>query len=168
MELPPINVLIDQTTGKSTQFNGYNAGPYHAGDVNGLAVDPNTGIAATDTELNAQVEFYDLAKQKGIADIQLPCTGDASQLDSGSGIAVDPVNKLFLVTEMVDACTAGVTVSSRFMTRAAIWWKRSPAFRVSRSANLRRRSIPARGQAGRLAARASASCSSSFISRGLK
>jgi len=103
----PINVLIDQTTGKSKQFNGYNSGPYHAGDVNGLAVDPNTGIAATDTELNAQVEFYDLAKQTGIADVQLPCTGDASQLDSGSGIAVDPINKLFLVTETVDACSGG-------------------------------------------------------------
>jgi hypothetical protein len=103
----PLNVLIDQTTGKSTQFSGYNSGPFHAGDVTGLAVDPNTGIAATATELNAQVEFYDLAKQKGIADVQLPCTSDTSQLNSGSGIAVDPVNKLFLVTETYDACSGG-------------------------------------------------------------
>ena len=60
---PPINVSIDLTTGKSTRFNGYNNGPFHAGYVTGLAVDPNTGIAATATELNAQIEFYDLAKQ---------------------------------------------------------------------------------------------------------
>jgi hypothetical protein len=95
----PVNVLFDLKTGKSTQFSGYNNGYYHAGFVNGLAVDPNTGIAATDTELNAQVEFYDLSKKIGIGFVQLPCTNDVSQTQSGSGIAVDPVNKLFLVTE---------------------------------------------------------------------
>jgi hypothetical protein len=103
----PLNVLVDQTSGKSVQFSGYNSGPFHAGDVNGLAVDPNTGIAATTTELNAQVEFYDLKKQSGIADVQLPCTGDTDQTYSGSGIAVDPVNRLFLVTETDDACSGG-------------------------------------------------------------
>jgi hypothetical protein len=104
---PPINVLVNQTTGKITQFDGYNSGPFHAGYVNGLAVDPTTGIAATTTELNAQVEFYDLAKQKGVNDVQLPCTGNTDQLSSGSGIAVDPINKLFLVTESFDACSGG-------------------------------------------------------------
>jgi hypothetical protein len=101
----PVNVLIDQTTGKSTQFNGYNTGPFHAGDVNGLAVDPNTGMAATTTELNAQVEFYNLANQTGVNDVQLPCTGNADQTYSGSGVAVDPVNRLFLVAETLDACS---------------------------------------------------------------
>ncbi|HKU81105.1 MAG TPA: hypothetical protein VJP76_02960 [Candidatus Tumulicola sp.] len=96
---PPVNVLFDLKTGKSRQFNGYNNGYYHAGSVNGMAVDPNTGIAATDTELNAQVEFYDLNSMEGIAAVQLPCTGPTSQTNSGAGIAVDPVNKLFLVTE---------------------------------------------------------------------
>ncbi|MGD0192333.1 MAG: hypothetical protein ABSD74_16475 [Rhizomicrobium sp.] len=103
----PVNVLIDQTTGKTMQFNGYNSGPYHAGDVNGLAVDPNTGVAATDTELNAQVEFYNLAAQTGINDVQLPCTNDVAQTYSGSGIAVDPINHLFLVTQTYDACSGG-------------------------------------------------------------
>jgi hypothetical protein len=98
---PPVNVLVNIKSGKQTQFSGYNNGPFHAGYVNGLAVDPNTGIAATTTELNAQVEFYDLNKQTGIAAVQLPCTGNASQGASGSGIAVDPINKLFLVTEQV-------------------------------------------------------------------
>jgi len=57
---PPVNVIVDLKTGKTKQFNGYNNGFYHAGDVNGEAVDPNTGVSVTDTELNAQVEFYDM------------------------------------------------------------------------------------------------------------
>jgi hypothetical protein len=103
----PINFLFDLTTGKSTQFNGYNNGPYHAGYVNGLATDINTGVTATDTELNAQVEFYNMATQTGITAVQLPCTADADQLYSGGQIAVDPVNKLFLVTESENACAGG-------------------------------------------------------------
>ncbi len=97
--VPPVNVLINLQNGNQTKFNGYNNGPFHSGYVNGLAVDPNTGVAATTTELNAQVEFYDLNTKTGIAAVQLPCTGDASQSNSGAGIAVDPVHKLFLVTD---------------------------------------------------------------------
>jgi hypothetical protein len=95
----PVNVLIDLKSGKTTQFSGYNNGPYHAGYVTGMAVDPNTGVEATVTELNAQVEFYDLNKKVGVLAEQLPCTQDADQLSAGSGVAVDPVNKLFLITE---------------------------------------------------------------------
>ncbi|MGA9945702.1 MAG: hypothetical protein WBP75_11770 [Candidatus Cybelea sp.] len=94
----PINVLVNLETGKQTHFTGLNNGEFGAGFVNGLAVDSSTGIAATTTELNAQVEFYDLAQQKGIA-VQLPCTGETSQGNSGAGIANDPVNGLFLVTD---------------------------------------------------------------------
>lgn len=96
---PPVNVLVDLDTGERTQFSGYNNGFFHAGYVNGLAVDPNTGVAATTTELNSQVEFYDLANRKGLAFAQLPCTSDTDQTNSGSGVAVDPVNKLFLVAD---------------------------------------------------------------------
>jgi hypothetical protein len=103
----PINFLFDLTSGKSTQFNGYNNGPVHAGYVNGLATDPTNGVTATDTELNAQVEFYDMATRTGLAAVQLPCTSDADQLYSGGPIAVDPVNKLFLVTETYNACNNG-------------------------------------------------------------
>lgn len=94
----PINVLIDLRTGAQKQFTGLNNGPFGSGFVNGLGVDSATGIAATTTELNAQVEFYDLAKETGTS-VQLPCTGDASQLNSGAGIASDTVNHLFLVTD---------------------------------------------------------------------
>src|SRR5262249_32156872 len=75
-----------------------NAGPFHAGYVNGLAVDPNTGIGATTTELNAQVAFYDYASRLKLSTAQLPCSGPADQGLSGAGIAVDPKHKLFLVT----------------------------------------------------------------------
>ena len=92
----PINV--DLKTGKQTQFNGLNNGFFGSGFVNGLAVDSTTGIAATTTELNAQVEFYNLANHTGTF-AQLPCTGNTSQLSSGFGIANDSVNGLFLVAE---------------------------------------------------------------------
>ncbi|HEV3155162.1 MAG TPA: hypothetical protein VGZ02_15240 [Candidatus Baltobacteraceae bacterium] len=100
----PINAVVDLKTGATTQFAGFNNGFFHAGAVNGLAVDPNTGIAATTTELNSQVEFYDVNKERGLAFTQLPCTGNTDQTTSGAGVAVDPVNKLFLVTEPLYAC----------------------------------------------------------------
>jgi hypothetical protein len=95
----PVNALVDLSTGKIQEFNGYNNGFFHAGSVNGLAVDPNTGVAATTTELNSQVEFYDMNKKAGITFVQLPCTNDTDQLNSGTTIANDPVNKLFLVKD---------------------------------------------------------------------
>jgi len=103
----PINAVVNLQTGKMTQFTGYNNGFYHAGAVNGTAVDPNTGIEATDTELNSQVEFYDVNHAKGIAFAQLPCTTDVSQTTSGAGIANDPMHKLFLVMEPQNACGPG-------------------------------------------------------------
>jgi hypothetical protein len=78
----PINTLVNLKTKKIIVFPGINNGPYGAGAVNGLAVDSGTGIACTTTELNAQVEFYDLKKETGFA-VQLPDTGSASQANSG-------------------------------------------------------------------------------------
>lgn len=101
----PVNVLVDLTTGKQTQFTGLNNGFFGSGSVNGLAVDSNTGIGATTTELNAQVEFYNLAKQTATF-AQLPCTGNTSQINSGSGLANDPVHGLFLVTEQYYGCNS--------------------------------------------------------------
>ena len=63
-----------------------------------MAVDSRTGIACTTTELNAQAEFYDLAKETGIA-VQLPNTGPGSQLNSGSAVASDSKYGLFLVAQ---------------------------------------------------------------------
>jgi hypothetical protein len=108
--VPPVNTIINLSTGKIRTFSGFNNGEFHAGDTNGMAVDPNTGVEVTDTELNAQVEFYDLNKEAGIVAAQLPCTGNTSQLNSGSGIAVDPVNKLFLVTVQQYGCASGSAI----------------------------------------------------------
>lgn len=96
---PPVIALVDLDTGAMDRFAGYNNGFFHSGFVNGLAVDPETGIAATTTELNSQVEFYDLNTKTGIKAAQLPCTTNTDQVHSGANIAVDQVNKLFLVAE---------------------------------------------------------------------
>jgi hypothetical protein len=103
----PINYLIDINTGKISQFPGFNNGPFHAGYVNGMALDPTTGVEATTTELNAQVEFYNVRTRTGINAVQLPCTGSADQGNSGAGIGFDPVHKLFLVSEYSYACNGG-------------------------------------------------------------
>jgi hypothetical protein len=106
---PPLNVIYNMKTGKETSFNGFNNGYFHAGYVNGLALDSNTGIAATDTELNAQVEFYDVATKSG-SFVQLPCTGSSSQTNAGSGIANDSTHGLFLVTEQYYGCGSGSAI----------------------------------------------------------
>jgi hypothetical protein len=106
---PPINAQVDLSTGHITQWNGLNNGPLGAGFVNGLAVDPRTEIACTTTELNAQVEFYDLADRTGTA-VQLPGTVDADQLNSGAAVANDPVHKLFLVADPIFAPTGGSAI----------------------------------------------------------
>ena len=91
-------MVINLKTGKQTQWSGFNNGYFGAGYVNGIALDSTTGTFATTTELNAQVEFYNIATQTGTF-AQFPCTGNASQGNSGAGIANDPVNGLFLVTD---------------------------------------------------------------------
>ena len=101
---PPLNTLVDLSTGHLTQWDGLNNGFFGSGFVNGVAVDSRTGIACTTTELNAQVEFYDLATHAATF-AQLPGTTETSQLNSGAAIASDPVHKLFLVADPIYAPT---------------------------------------------------------------
>ena len=108
--LAPVNALVNLSTGKVTKFIGFNGGPLHAGLVNGIAVDSTTHIACTTTELNAQVEFYDVKKQSLIANVQLPGTGSTDQLNSGAAVANDPVNHLFLVADPVFAPSGGSAI----------------------------------------------------------
>jgi hypothetical protein len=100
----PTIAQVDLRTGHVTEWQGIAEGPFGAGFINGLAVDGGTGIFATTTELNAQVEFYDLATRTGFA-VQLPGTGPADQLNSGAFVTVDPVNHLFLVSDPLYAPT---------------------------------------------------------------
>lgn len=81
--------LVDLTTGKQTDFEGLGFG-----FINGIAVDPETGIACTSTEDDFSVEFYDLATQTGTI-VVLP--GATSQAQSGQDVEFDPIHKLFLV-----------------------------------------------------------------------
>ena len=100
----PVIALANLTTGQVTEFTGLlGPAPYHQGFVNGIAVDSEKGIACTTTELDFRVEFYDLKKESGFA-VVLP--GATSQLQSGSDVEYDPVNKLFLVAQSVSS-TAG-------------------------------------------------------------
>lgn len=80
---------VDLTDGTVTSFRGRGLGY-----VNGIAVDPDAGIAVTTTEIDFSVEFYDLATQTGIIR-RLP--GAVSQAQSGAAVQFDPVNKLFLI-----------------------------------------------------------------------
>lgn len=103
----PTITLVNLKSGKLKTFYGLNNGPDGAGATNGLAVDSHTGIACTTTELNAQVEFYNLAKKTGIA-VQLPNTSSTSQYNSGSAVANDPVAGLFLVAQP-NSTTGGIS-----------------------------------------------------------
>jgi hypothetical protein len=108
--LAPVTALVNLSTGKVVNIRGFNNGPVHAGSVNGVAVDSTTHIACTTTELNAQVEFYDLQKHFGTKAVQLPGTGPTDQLNSGAAVAVDQVHHLFLVADPVYAPTGNSAI----------------------------------------------------------
>ena len=93
----PVIGTIDLTTGKMKAFAGVRIPPFNSGFVNGIAVDPSTGIACTTTELDASVEFYELSTGAGIA-VQLPGSG-GNQFNTGETVAVDAVHHLFLVVQ---------------------------------------------------------------------
>lgn len=105
----PVNVLVNLKNGHTTSFTGLNGGPYGSGFVNGLGVDSATGIACTTTELNAQVEFYDLGTHMGHA-VQLPGTQAGDQLNSGAFVTNDSVHGLFLVADPDYAPTGGSAI----------------------------------------------------------
>lgn len=86
---PPTLATIDLATGSASTFTGEGIGY-----VNGIAVDPETGIACTSTEIDFSVEFYDLATKTGFI---VPLPGAVSQAQSGSFVQFDPVHKWFLV-----------------------------------------------------------------------
>jgi len=84
--------LVNLKTGKIKKFTN-NLG---VGTVNGLALDPATGIACTTTLIDQGVEFYDLAKQTGF---EVPIPNNGSPLQAGLDVAFDPIHKLFLIAQ---------------------------------------------------------------------
>ena len=93
----PLIATVNLATGRMKQFNGVIIQPFHSGYVNGLGVDSATHIACTSTELDANVEFYDLVHQTGFA-VGLP-GANGNQLASGEAVLSDPIHKLFLVAQ---------------------------------------------------------------------
>jgi len=99
---PPVNVVIDLKTGDIRTFNGFNNGPYGAGAISGSAIDSTTDILCTTTNLNAQVEFYNISSGKGRW-AQLPDTGSGDELTSGTAVTNDSIHHLFLVAQPVSS-----------------------------------------------------------------
>jgi hypothetical protein len=98
---PPVIWTVDLKSGKKTHFSGVSCpGSVGCGYANGIGYDSSTGIACTTTELDAGVEFYNVAKQAGIR-VQLP--NNASQLSAGDFVANDAVNGLFLIAQPVSS-----------------------------------------------------------------
>lgn len=105
---PPKIALADLTMGTVEEFTGIpGPPPFRQGSINGLAVDSEDGIAVTSTELDFRVEFYDLKTQTGFA-VVLP--GATGQLQSGSDVEFDPVNKLFFVAQSVSSTGSGSSI----------------------------------------------------------
>lgn len=95
---PPTIARVNLATGGITEFTGVGIGY-----VNGIAVDPETSIACTTTEIDFSVEFYDLTNQVGFV---VPLPGAVSQAQSGADVQFDPIHKLFLVAQPLSS-TAG-------------------------------------------------------------
>lgn len=99
---PPPNIeTIDLSSGKESSFDGADCpGSEGCGSPNGIAYDSNTGIACTDTQLDAGVEIYDVAKKSGFWAGHLPVpTGGIGEFYTGGYIANDPIHKLFLIAQ---------------------------------------------------------------------
>jgi hypothetical protein len=104
----PEIALVDLATGSVDEFTGIlGPPPYHQGSINGLAVDSEDGIAVTTTELDFRVEFYNLQTQTGFAVVLPNATG---QIQSGSDVEYDPINKLFLVAQSVSSTGTGSSI----------------------------------------------------------
>jgi len=94
--------LADLVHGAFTEFAGLGIG-----FVNGIAVDSADGIACTATEIDANVQFYNLATQTGF-EVSMP--NATSQEQSGADVEYDPVNKLFLIGQPVSSTGNGSSV----------------------------------------------------------
>lgn len=84
--------LVNLSTGKISEFTD----DLGVGTVNGLAVDPATGIAVTTTLVDQGVEFYNLATETGFEEI-IPNSG--SEIQAGLDVEFDRVHKLFLIEQ---------------------------------------------------------------------
>lgn len=104
----PQIALVNLNTGNVITFLGPQGHPpFRQGFINGLAVDSEDGIACTTTEVDFRMEFYDLKKKNGVA-VVLP--GATGQLQSGTDVEFDPLNKLILVAQSVSSTGPGSSI----------------------------------------------------------
>jgi hypothetical protein len=99
---PPKVAVADLTKGTVTEFTGVGAG-----FVNGIAVDSADGVACTTTELDVNVEFYNLAAKTGFV-IRLP--NATNQIQSGADVEFDAVHKWFFVAQPVSSTASGSSI----------------------------------------------------------
>ncbi len=106
---PPVIWTIDLKSGKKNHFSGVSCddGSLGCGYANGIGYDSSTGIACTTTELDAGVEFYNVAKRTGTR-VQLP--NNAQQPSAGVFVANDAVHGLFLVAQPVSSTAPGSSI----------------------------------------------------------
>jgi hypothetical protein len=104
---PPEIETVDLSSGKLTEFSGVSCpGLAGCGDPNGIAFDSGTGVACTTTEIDAGVEFYDVAQKSGFR-VGLP---NAGQYNAGTYVASDPIHKLFLVAQPESSTSTGSSI----------------------------------------------------------
>jgi hypothetical protein len=89
--VPPKIGVIDLATNTFHKFVGLGLGL-----INGIAVDSADGVLCTTTSFNPEVQFYDLATEKGTSQF-LPNAGNS--LTRGQAVEFDSVNKLFLIAQ---------------------------------------------------------------------
>jgi hypothetical protein len=94
--------LADLAHGTFSEFTGLGFGA-----VNGIAVDTAQGIACTTTEIDAGVEFYNLAQHTGF---ETAMAGASGQSNSGADVEYDPVNRLFLIGQPFSSTGSGSSV----------------------------------------------------------
>lgn len=95
----PVIGLANLSSGAFSEFTGIGFG-----FVNGMAADSADGIFCTTTEDDANVEFYQLATETGIAE-PLPGSG-SQQIFSGADVEFDPIHKVFLIAQPVSSSSS--------------------------------------------------------------
>jgi len=69
---PPVIAIADLSSGQVSEFQGVPGPfPFRQGSINGVALDADDSIAATSTELDFRVEFYDLKTSRLFCPVQL-------------------------------------------------------------------------------------------------
>jgi hypothetical protein len=98
----PTISLMNLKDGNVVKFTGLGVGY-----INGIAVDPATGMACTTTAIDSTVQFYNLAAHTGVL-VHFP--GTVGRFQAGADVQVDTIHKLFLVSQPNSSTGGGSAV----------------------------------------------------------